>query len=115
MMLTEGDVQIDIDDDVDEKVLRVPEVRVETQVVAEKIADIARQSAPHESGDYAAGIVVQASNSRSLLSYANFRVFASDFKSAWIEFGIPSRGQPAHWILRRAAEAAGMKFRKRKG
>lgn len=108
MMFSEGDMQIDIDDDVDERVVTEPVVKETAFEAANRVAEIARSTAPHLSGDYASGIEVQATK-------LGARVFSSDYKSAWIEFGIPSRGQPAHWILRRAAEAAGLKFRKSKG
>jgi hypothetical protein len=42
------------------------------------------------------------------------RVLASDNKSSWVEFGIPSHNQPAQFVLRRAAESVGLRFTKRK-
>ena len=74
--------------------------------VAEAIAEIARANAPVESGDYAAGISAQKTKKGA-------RVIAADYKSAWIEFGVPGRGIPAKFILRRAVDAAGLKFRKK--
>ena len=108
MMFSEGDLRIDIDGDIDERVVEEKVVKETALEAAERVVAIARETAPHLSGDYAAGIGVQPTKTGA-------RVYASDYKSAWIEFGIPSRGQPAHWILRRAAEAAGLKFKKRKG
>lgn len=102
------DVTIDLVPDLDEKVRHLPEVKTASMEMARKVAQIARESAPKETGTYADGIVVQETKSGA-------RVFASDQKSAWIEFGVPGRNQPARWILRRAAEAAGLKFVKRKG
>ena len=108
MMFSEGNLQIDIDDDVDKRAAMEPVVKETALEAAERVATIARETAPQLTGNYASGIGVQPIKTGA-------RVFASDYKSAWIEFGVPSRGQPAHWILRRAAEAAGLKFRKRKG
>jgi hypothetical protein len=108
MMFSEGDLSIDIDDDIDERVAEEKVVKETAFDIAERVAAIARETAPHMSGDYAAGIEAQVTKTGA-------RVYADDYKSAWIEFGIPSRGQPAHWILRRAAEAAGLKFKKKRG
>lgn len=72
---------------------------------ADQIAEIARDSAPVKSGAYKAGI-------KSQKTKRGARVFASDFKSTWIEFGNPPQNQPARFIIRLAAEQAGFKFRK---
>lgn len=106
------DIEIHIDGDIDERVVGEPEVKATTKEAAEKIAAIARSTAPRLSGDYADSITVQKTNSTALVAAANYRVFAEDFKSAWIEFGVPNRNIPAHWNLRRAAESAGYKFTK---
>ena len=75
---------------------------------AEKIAGIAKSSAPvGVTGNYSAGIKAEKTKRGA-------RVFASARESAFVEFGVPSQGQPAQFILRRAAEAAGFKFRKKK-
>ena len=102
------DVTVDLVPDLDEKVRHLPEVKTASMEQARKVAQIARENAPRESGTYADGIVVQETKGGA-------RVFASDQKSAWIEFGVPGRNQPARWILRRAAESAGLKFVKRGG
>ena len=102
------DVTVDLVPDLDEKVGHLPEVKTASMETARKVAQIARENAPRETGAYADGILVQETKSGA-------RVFASDPKSAWIEFGVPGRNQPARWVLRRAAEAAGLKFVKRKG
>ena len=75
--------------------------------IAEEIARVARSNAPKDSGDYVAGIQVQRTKFGA-------RVFAEDHKSSWIEFGVPSRNIPAQYILRRAVDALGLKFRKGK-
>lgn len=90
---------------IDEEVGKLPAIATSSMEAAEKIADIARHTAPVESGDYEAGIIVQKTKTGA-------RVFASDYKSAWIEFGVPSEGQPARFNLRRAVEAAGYRFKK---
>jgi hypothetical protein len=99
------DFHLELDPDIDEKVAKVPELLTNSKEAAEQIADIARGTAPVKSGAYVDGIEVQETKSGA-------RVFASDYKSAWIEFGVPSQGQPAHFNLRKAAESAGYEFRK---
>lgn len=94
--------------DIDEQVKGLDIIGANALDMANHIADVARSSAPVQSGAYVDGIVVQKTKSGA-------RVFASDHKSAWLEFGVPSRGIPARWILRRAVEAAGYKFKKRSG
>lgn len=100
------DFKVDIDGDVDERVSGMVEVTDTAFEVATKVADIARSTAPVDSGDYAAGIIVQKHRSGA-------RVLAQDPNSAHVEFGVPGRNQPATWNLREAAEAAGLKFKKR--
>lgn len=97
--------RIEIDDDIDTKVGDVDGVKESAVDVANRVAEIARATAPVDSGDYEAGIQVQETKTGA-------RVYASDHKSAWVEFGVPSRGIPAHFNLRKAAEAAGLKFKK---
>lgn len=106
--MADDDIKVDLDPDVDYKVGHMPEVHTAALEQARKVAQVARYLAPKESGTYADGIVVQETKSGA-------RVFASDQKSSWIEFGVPGRNQPARWVLRRAAEACGLKFTKRKG
>lgn len=103
-----ADVKIDLDPDLDYKVGKMPVVKTASMDTARKIAALARSRAPKETGRYADGIVVQETKRGA-------RVFASDQKSSWIEFGVPSRNQPARWVLRSAAESLGLKFTKRKG
>jgi len=103
----DDDLDVTLVYDIDVKVAKMPEVKKSSLEVAEEVAQIARSNAPSVSGDYKAGIRAQATKMGA-------RVFASDYKSAWIEFGVPNRNQPARWILRRAAESAGLKFKKRR-
>ena len=79
-----------------------------SMAAAEKVAAAARASAPVLTGAYLAGIVVQKTRGGA-------RVFASDPKSAFVEFGVPNRGQPAQFVLRHAADAVGLTFKKGKG
>lgn len=97
---------VHIDDDLDAKVEDAEGLKDAALQMAERIADIARSTAPVLSGAYAAGIDVQETKYGA-------RVYSSDPKSAWIEFGVPSQGKPAHFNLRRAVDAAGYKFRKK--
>lgn len=90
----------------EEEVGKLPEIDTSAREAAEKIAAMAQDMAPVVSGDYKAGIIVQKTKS-------GYRVFASDPKSAWIEFGVPSDNEPAKFVLRRATEAAGYSFAKR--
>lgn len=99
---------IEVEDNIDEKVQKLPEIKTTSKEIAEQIAAIAREIAPHQDGDYAAGIEVQETKT-------GHRVIATDQKSAWVEFGIPSHNQPAHWTLRTAVVQAGYKFKKSKG
>lgn len=101
------DVVVDIDNDIDVKIHTVPEVKSASHEAVDKIASIARDTAPVRDGDYKAGIVTQETK-------FGWRVLATDQKSAWIEFGIPSHNQPAQFILRRSAVSAGYKFSKGK-
>ena len=64
--------------------------------VAKAIAERAKSLAPVVEGNYRDGIIVQRTPHGA-------RVFASDQKSSWVEFGIPSQNQPAQFVLRRAA------------
>lgn len=100
-------MKIKLDPDLNNKIVHLPEIETAALAIAEKIADAARANAPVDSGRYSAGISVQKTKTGA-------RVFASDQKSAWIEFGIPSQGKPAQFILRKAAQASGFKFKKRR-
>ena len=101
------DFNVEIDGDIDDKVQKLPEVSSSAKEAVDKIASIARDMAPVVLGDYKAGIVTQQTRS-------GWRVLADDPKSAWVEFGVPSHNQPPQFILRRATEAAGYKFSKKK-
>lgn len=101
-----GDFHIDLVGNLDELVAKLPEVKSSSHDAAQAIAAAARAIAPVDEGNYVDGIVTQSTP-------AGTRVLATDQKSAWIEFGIPSRGIPARFVLRRAVEAVGLSFKKR--
>lgn len=100
------DVRIELIGNLDDEVRKLPELIAASQDAAAAVAAAARALAPVAEGNYLDGITVQQTK-------AGARVLASDQKSAWIEFGIPSRGIPARFVLRRAVEAVGLKFKKR--
>ena len=75
-------------------------------VMAEKVAALAKAIAPVETGRYRDGIKAEKTE-------LGARVIATDQKSTWIEFGIPSRNHEGQFVLRRAAEAVGLKFVRR--
>lgn len=96
---------VEIIPDIEEQVVHLVAQGDAPSEAAQKIADNARANAPVLSGAYAAGIIVQKTKRGA-------RVVATDPKSAWEEFGVPTLGQPARFVLRRAAEASGLKFKK---
>lgn len=101
------DVTFEADRDLIENLHKMPEIQTSTKTIASEIAAAAREIAPVQDGNYKAGILIQETRS-------GWRVLASDQKSSWVEFGIPSRGQPAQFVLRRAVEMAGYKFKKKR-
>lgn len=101
------DFHINLVPDLDNEVGHLTEVQTEAKEAAEKIARVARETAPVQDGDYRDGIVTQQTRT-------GYRVVATDQKSAWIEFGIPSRNVPAKFNLRRAVESAGYRFKGRR-
>ena len=102
------DVVITLAPDLEERVAELVAKGEGAMEVANAVAEVAKSIAPVESGEYKDGITVQRTKTGA-------RVFASDYKSTWIEFGVPSHNQPAHFVLRRAAESLGLKFKKTKG
>jgi hypothetical protein len=99
---------VDLDPDLDEKLNKMIAEGGKPLEIAEAIASAARADAPVVSGLYAAGITAAKTPHGA-------RVIASDNKSSWIEFGIPSQNQPPQFILRRAVDSLGLKFSHRKG
>jgi hypothetical protein len=96
---------VDLDPDLDEKLNKMIAEGGKPLEVAEAIAAAARADAPVVSGLYQAGI-------SAMKTPHGARVIASDNKSSWIEFGIPSRNVPPQFILRRAVDSLGLKFKK---
>lgn len=99
--------ELNIRNGLDADVLNVVVAGDTALVMAGKIAALAKAIAPVDTGRYRDGIKFE----KTMLGA---RVIATDNKSTWIEFGIPSRNQEAHFVLRRAAEAVGLKFVRRK-
>lgn len=99
-------ITITLNGNVEEEIAFVPEMQTICLKVANEIADIARTTAPVVSSGYVDGITVQKTE-----HYA--RVLATADDSAFVEFGVPSQGQAAHFTLRRAVDAAGYKFGKK--
>lgn len=102
------DFRVDLDPGLDMKVHKMPELSTNALEVAKKVAEVAISNAPVVTGNYRSGITAEKFTGGA-------RVFAADQKSSWVEFGIPSRGQSAHWVLRTAAESLGLKFKKGHG
>ena len=96
---------VDLDPDLDEKLNKMIAEGGKPLEAAEKIAEIARQNAHVVTGAYRDGITAKKTPHGAV-------VIASDEKSSWEEFGIPSQGQPATFNLRRAVDASGYKFKK---
>jgi len=96
---------VDLDPDLDEKLADMIAKGDKPLEIAEMIAAAARADAPVESGLYRDGISAKKTPHGA-------RVIASDNKSSWIEFGIPSQNQPPQFILRRAVDSLGLKFKK---
>lgn len=90
----------------EEAVGKLPEIDTASKDAADEILAVAQEIGPVVSGAYVAGMFVQKTTS-------GYRVLASDPKSAWVEFGVPSDNEPAQFILRRATETAGYSFTKR--
>ena len=96
---------VDLDPDLDNKVNEMIAKGDKPIEVAEQIAAAARANAPVLTGAYRDGITAKKTPHGAV-------VIASDNKSSWVEFGIPSQGQPATFNLRRAVDATGYKFKK---
>lgn len=95
----------ELDPLIEEKLHKIPELQTKSVEAAKAIAQRAVETAPVDSGDYQRGIIVQDFRGGA-------RVLATDQKSSWIEFGIPSRNVRPQFILRNAAASLGFTFRK---
>lgn len=98
-------IRVDVNLDLDERVGELVAKGGHLDGIADAIAERAREMAPEETGAYKAGIIVQETKHGA-------RVVATDFKSAWIEFGDPPANQPARFILRNAVVSLGLHFKK---
>lgn len=76
----------------------------ECEKVAQRVADVARATAPRSSGNYAASIVVQRFRNGA-------RVLARAPYAAKVEFGLPGRRE-GQWVFYRAARSLGLNFKK---
>ena len=104
-----ADFDLDLIPDLDLEVAKLVDKTDTALSACEKIAAAARSLAPRgDTGDYEAGIKVQKFRGGA-------RVLASAPHSAFVEFGAPSAGIEAQFVLRRAVDSVGLKFRKRKG
>ena len=100
------DFTLTIDPDLDLAVAKLVDKSDTAIDACNKIAAAARSLAPVDSGDYQSKIKVERFKGGA-------RVLASDYKSSWIEFG--GGGNPAQFVLRRAVDSVGLKFKKRRG
>jgi hypothetical protein len=100
------DFKIELVSDIEDVVTKQVVKSKKPMDVANAIRDVAISTAPRDTGSYADHIIVEETPKGA-------RVYASDQKSAWIEFGIPNRGIPGLFILRRAADSLGLTFTKR--
>lgn len=96
-------MQLDIDPELPHNLNTLGGIKAASVETAKNIASAAKALAPRKTGAYASGITYRQSGSGA-------RVEALDQKSTWVEFGVPSRNQPAQHILRRAAEQLGLAF-----
>jgi hypothetical protein len=101
-----GEIRIELNPNVEKDVEEFVGKGDGAMQVAEKVLKVAISNAPVDSGQYRNSLKVQKTKYGA-------RVVATDQKSAWIEFGIPSRGIPAQFVLRRAAAQLGLTFRKK--
>lgn len=99
---------VEIDPGLDAKVAEMVAKGEKSMEIAKAIAAAARADAPVVSGLYRDGISAEKTPHGA-------RVVASDNKSSWVEFGIPSHNQPPQFILRRAVDSLGLKFVKGHG
>lgn len=100
-----SEYKFELDELLEEKLHHMPLLQTKCVEAASAIAERAVQTAPVDSGAYERGIIVQPFRGGA-------RVLATDPKSHWIEFGIPSKNVRPQFILRNAAVSLGFKFRK---
>ena len=101
------DTSVQLIANLDSVLHQFPILQTKSQEACIKIAEIAREIAPVVTGNYRDGIVVQKSNTGSGV----WRVFASDQKSSWVEYGTST--QPGQFVMRTATQIAGYSFHKK--
>jgi hypothetical protein len=109
--MAEEVIKIELIANLEKELHKLPTVETQAQAAAEAIAARAREFAPVDTGKYKAGIKVQKTNKRGS---GIWRVLASDQKSFWVEFGVPSRDIQGVFPLRQAVESLGLTWAKRK-
>jgi hypothetical protein len=77
----------------------------ECESIAQQVADVARVTAPRNSGAYAASIGVEKFRSGA-------RVVARVPYAGNIEFGTVGASRSGKWVFYRAAKSLGLKFKK---
>lgn len=100
------DVNVNIDSNFELEASGYRGVVDECEQVAQKIADVARATAPRQSGAYAASIGVEKFRSGA-------RVIARVPYAGTVEFGSAGGARSGRWIFYRAAQSLGLKFRKK--
>jgi len=104
-----SDFDLELIPDLDFEIAKLVDKSDTALDAANKIATAARALAPvGDTGNYEAGIKV-------VRFKGGARVVATARHSAFIEFGVPGRNQPAQFVLRRAVDSVGLRFKKRKG
>lgn len=101
------DAKVTIYDNFEAEVSTWKELVDELEKIAQNVAEVARATAPHDSGEYAASIAVERFKSGA-------RVVAKTPYAGQIEFGSKNTSRTGQWILYRAAQSLGLKFRKKR-
>jgi hypothetical protein len=104
-----GEIEkIELNPNLEDELKKFPLLQTSTFEVAKAIAERARSLAPVMTGRYRDGIEAQPPNAKG-----TSRVYASDQKSSWIEFGNRDGLQAPQFVMRNAVESLGLKFSKR--
>lgn len=99
------DVNVNIDSNFELEASGYKGVVDECEGIAQQVADVARTTAPRNSGAYAASIAVEKFRSGA-------RVVARVPYAGNIEFGSVGGSRSGRWIFYRAAQSLGLKFKK---
>jgi hypothetical protein len=103
--MSENDFHIELDPELEAKLEALDGVGKAAEATAQAIVATAQSIAPVQTGHYRDGITAEKTAVPGM-----WKVFGTDFKSAWIEFGVPNRGIPAQSIFRKAADILGLKI-----